>query len=177
MQFKNNSKQYGIVAILFHWLMAVVIIGLFFLGDYMVDLTYYDSWYVSAPNWHRSIGAISFLLLALRFIWRLKNIHPAGLGQMWENRLASYVHSLFYLLLLIIMISGYLITTADGQAISVFNWFDIPATVYGFTNQEDIAGEIHYYLATGLILLVILHALAAFKHHFINRDATLRRML
>jgi cytochrome b561 len=75
------------------------------------------------------------------------------------------------------MLSGYLISTADGRAVEVFGWFSIPATLSGLENQEDIAGEIHEWLAFTLIGLVMLHALAATKHHFINRDATLKRML
>ena len=73
--------------------------------------------------------------------------------------------------------SGYLITTADGQAVVVFGLFEIPATLYGLENQEDVAGAIHDWLATLLIALAALHGLAALKHHFIDRDPTLLRML
>lgn len=86
------------------------------------------------------------------------------------------VHTLIYLLLFSIMISGYLISTADGRSVDVFNWFSIPATLHGFEQQEDIAGLIHLVLATSLITLVTLHAAAALKHHFIDRDRTLLRM-
>ena len=75
------------------------------------------------------------------------------------------------------MIAGYLISTAEGRPIEVFGWFAVPATFYGPENQEDVAGEIHEILAWLLILLSSGHTLAALKHHFIDRDATLRRML
>jgi cytochrome b561 len=75
------------------------------------------------------------------------------------------------------MLSGYLISTADGRAIDVFNLFSVPALVSGFDNQEDIAGLVHQIIAYSLIALVVLHALAALKHHFIDRDRTLKRML
>ncbi|PHS71519.1 MAG: cytochrome b [Methylophaga sp.] len=177
MQLANNLKSYGVISILLHWGMAVLIIGLFILGEYMVDLTYYDAWYIIAPDLHRSFGILVLLLLALRLAWRLNTIHPEGIGKKWEQYVAIVVHRLFYILILTIIISGYLITTADGQAISVFGWFDVPATVYGFENQEDVAGEVHEVLTYILITLVVLHSLAALKHHFINHDATLRRML
>lgn len=66
-------------------------------------------------------------------------------------------------------------STADGRAIEVFNWFSMPAVGELFLNQADIAGEIHYYLAYSLIGLAALHALAALKHHYINKDNTLKK--
>ena len=75
-----------------------------------------------------------------------------------------------------IMLSGYLISTADGRAIEVFSWFEVPATLSDIDGQEDIAGDIHEILAWTLIVLVALHALAALKHHFIDKDTTLKRM-
>ncbi|MOA52423.1 hypothetical protein D3C78_1757160 [compost metagenome] len=75
------------------------------------------------------------------------------------------------------MFSGYLISTADGRGIEVFGWFTVPATLSGIDGQEDIAGVVHLWLAWGLIGMAALHALAALKHHFIDRDATLSQML
>ena len=75
------------------------------------------------------------------------------------------------------MFSGYLISTADGRGVSVFGLFEVPASLTGIPDQEDVAGVLHEWLAWGLIILAGLHALAAIKHHFIDRDATLSRML
>jgi len=83
---------------------------------------------------------------------------------------------LLYLLLFVIMFSGYLISTADGRAIEVFGWFDVPATITSIPNQEDVAGLVHKFAAFLLIGLVVLHAAAALKHHFIDRDRTLLRI-
>lgn len=177
MQLLNKLQSFGIISILLHWLMAVLIIGLFILGEYMVDLDYYDVWYKTAPDIHRSIGVIVALLLIIRLAWRLSSIYPEIIGKPWEKILAIWIHRLFYALIISIIISGYLMTTADGQAVSVFSWFDIPALLYDYENQEDIAGEIHEWLTHILIILVALHSLAALKHHFFNRDNTLRRML
>jgi cytochrome b561 len=80
-------------------------------------------------------------------------------------------------LMLALMIAGYLISTADGRPIDVFNLFSVPATLHGLADQEDIAGEVHEILAWALVLLAGVHALAALKHHFINRDSTLLKML
>lgn len=177
MRLRNDLQGYGLVSVLLHWIMAVVIIGLFALGKYMVDLDYYHPWYQKAPDLHRGLGVIVAALFLFRLGWRLSNPHPEIVGKPWERRAAVWVHRLFYALIAAIVVSGYLITTADGQAVSVFGWFEIPATIYGFDNQEDIAGVVHEWLANGLIALAVLHSLAALKHHFIDRDPTLRRML
>jgi len=84
---------------------------------------------------------------------------------------------LLYLLLLAIVLSGYLISTAKGQGISVFGWFELPALITDLPQQADIAGKAHYWLAMILLGCIALHALGALKHHFIDRDSTLRRML
>ena len=70
-----------------------------------------------------------------------------------------------------------MISTADGRGIEVFNWFEVPALPALIEQQEDVAGLVHYWLATSLIVLAGVHALAALKHHFINKDKTLLRML
>ena len=95
----------------------------------------------------------------------------------WELRLASLVHGLLYLLLIVIVLSGYLISTAKGQGIDVFGWFTLPALITGLPEQADRAGLVHYWLAISVLVLAGLHALGALKHHFIDRDNTLRRML
>ncbi len=176
MQLGNTQNKYGLIAMLLHWSMAILIIALFALGTYMVELDYYHPWYKLAPDLHRSFGVIVAGLMIFRLAWRLSNKRPDELGAVWERRLARWLHRLFYALIAGIVVSGYLITTADGQPVVVFNLFDIPAVLTSIENQEDIAGEIHEWLTMTLIILVSLHALAALKHHFINRDSTLRRM-
>jgi len=173
---RNTRNSYGLVAVVLHWGLALPIIGLFFLGEYMVDLDYYDPWYIKAPDLHRSLGVIVAGLMLYRFFWRVTNLRPAVIGQPWERRTAALVHRVFYLLIAGIAVSGYLITTADGQGVPVFNWFEIPAAFDRIENQADIAGAVHEWLTYILIALVVLHTLAALKHHFINHDATLRRM-
>jgi len=177
MRLTNSTHRFGWLSMLLHWVMAVAIIGLFGLGIYMMDLGYYDPWYQTAPNIHRSVGILVALVLMLRWMWRLANTHPLIEGKPWEQVVARGVHRIFYLLMFAVVLSGYLISTADGREVAVFDWFEVPATLHGYANQEDIAGKFHEYLAYGLIGLVVLHTLAALKHHFIDRDATLRRML
>ena len=176
---KNSKSSYGWVAILVHWLMALGVFGLFGLGVYMVELTYYDAWYKGSLDLHKSVGITLAALLLFRFGWRLLGTQPepvAGNSKAM-NRVAHSVHKLIYLALIVIVTSGYLISTADGRAIEVFNLFAVPAIPESVANQEDIAGKIHFYAAYGLIAVVVLHALGALKHHFIDKDKTLIRMI
>ena len=176
---RNTAQGYGVVAIALHWLVAVVVLGLFVLGVWMTGLTYYDEWYKRGPDIHKSIGILLFFVMIARLVWRAGNAVPndePGIGRL-QRRVAHGVHGLLYVLLFALMISGYFISTADGKPIHVFGLFAVPATVSDIPNQEDIAGAVHWYLALTLIAIVGLHAAAALKHHFIDRDRTLKKML
>jgi len=174
----NDSSSYGWGPIAMHWLVAIAIIVLYGLGLYLDTLSYYDPEYRTVPHWHKSIGLLLAGMFLIRLGWRLFNRPPAPLPQPPLLTLATHAaHSLLYIILAVILVSGYLISTADGRAIAVFNWFEVPAIPAMIENQEDVAGEIHELAAHSLIFLAVIHALAAFKHHFINRDDTLKRML
>lgn len=179
MKLRSTQESWGLVAITIHWLTALIVIGLFALGLWMVELNYYDDWYKQAPFIHKSIGVLLLLLTTFRLIWRIRTHTPAHLAthKNWEKKLAHVTHVLLYALLFCLMVSGYLISTADGRGVSVFGWFEVPAFIYGLEHQEDIAGEVHFYLAVTVITIASVHALAALKHHFIDKDNTLKRML
>ncbi|MEF1310928.1 cytochrome b [Vibrio mytili] len=170
-------KNYNFPARLMHWVSALCIIGLFAVGLWMVDLGYYSEWYRVAPHYHRSTGILLALLTVIRLFWKFMAASPEVEGKSYEVVAAKAAHGLMYLLLVIIFISGYLISTSDGRGIEVFNWFTVPGAGELFAHQSDIAGEVHFYAAWALILLAALHAIAALKHHFIDKDDTLRKML
>lgn len=173
---KNTPNGYGWVSIALHWVMALALLGLFGLGLYMVELTYYDPWYRQSLNWHKSIGILLAVTWLVRVLWRLSNTTPGVIAdKRWQVLAAHAAHWLLYLLMLALFVSGYLISTADGREIDVFGWFSVPATVTG-DNQEDWAGEVHEWLAWSIIALVVVHAAAAIKHHVIDGDDTLKRM-
>lgn len=174
--WRNSKAGYGWWHIALHWLMAVLILGLFGLGLWMVELNYYSPWYKTAPFWHKGLGALVFLLLLMRLVLRLVSTAPMGLGNKAERLAAGFAHIGLYLLPLALIFSGYLISTADGRPLEVFDLFSVPALI-SVAGQEDLAGEIHALLAWLLIGLVVLHLLAALKHHFIDKDQTLLRML
>ncbi|MGL1958069.1 MAG: cytochrome b [Colwellia sp.] len=177
---KNSHKAYGWVAIALHWFMAIVIFALFALGLYMVELTYYDTWYRGSLDLHKSVGISLAVILILRIVWRIINVAPKSAvinASQRDIKFAHYAHLILYGFMIILMLSGYLISTADGRAIDIFGVLSISALPFSIENQEDIAGNIHEILAWGLVLLSLGHGLMAIKHHFINKNNTLLRML
>lgn len=179
MRWANASDAYGLVSIAIHWIAAVAIVGLFVLGVWMVDLSYAHPWYGVAPDLHRGIGVLLGGLILVRLGWRLAMPRPAFEAGMkpWERGAALIAHWVMYAAMVAVVVSGYLITTADGKPVDVLGWFELPAVQIGIERQSDWAGWVHYYTAWGLVLLAGGHTAAALKHHFINRDRTLIKML
>lgn len=179
MYWGNGPDHWGMVSVTLHWFTALVVFGMFASGLWMTDLTYYHRWYHDAPYLHKSTGMLLFTLTLLRLAWHVKAGRPTELTSQdaWERQLARRIHFMLYLLIFGVIVSGYFISTADGRPVEIFGWFAVPATINGIDRQEDIAGAIHLLLASALITLALLHAGAALKHHFIDRDRTLMRML
>ncbi|BES70649.1 cytochrome b [Marinobacter nanhaiticus D15-8W] len=177
--FLNDNGAFGWTSIVLHWLVAVAVFGLFGLGLYMVELTYYDEWYRLAPHIHKSIGILLLATMVVRVIWRIVSPPPKTLPthKSWEKASAHAAHALLYVLIFVAMISGYLITTTDGSSIDVFNWFSVPSVTGRQQGMEELAGKVHYWSTWAVVVLAGIHALGALKHHLMDRDETLRRML
>jgi len=177
----SSVQRWPISIVILHWVTAIAAISLYFLGDYMVELDYYDEFYQSAPFWHKSVGvllAIVILIrLCLRGLFARSRTFQAENSSPLMSCIANSVHAVLYLLLVLIVASGYLISSADGRPVSVFGWFDVPSFGALFELQEDIAGQWHEWIANVLMILVGFHVLAALKHHFIDKDGVMRRML
>jgi len=157
--------------------MALAVFGMFALGIWMVELGYYDSWYHDAPYIHKSLGMLLFLMLVFRLVWRLLNVRPVLMGKAWEQVIALLVHRLHYIVLFVLMVTGYVIPTAEGVGIDVFGWFTVPAIISFYQAQADMIALIHRYAAWAAMGLAGAHAAAALKHHFVDKDRTLLRML
>lgn len=172
-------SKYPLNTRLLHWLSALLILSLFALGVWMRSLDYYSAWYQTAPNTHKQVGVLLLVLMVVRLLWRIKNPTMPVLNthKTWEIKLGHVVHSVLYMAVFIILFSGYFIATADNKGIEILGLFDIPALITAIEHQEDIAGLIHEYVAYGLMTLVALHIAGALKHHFIDKDTTIKRML
>lgn len=177
--FRSSKTDYGIITRLLHWLVALLIIGLIGLGWWMVDLSYYHRWYNRALDLHKALGMLVLALAAVKIAWLVFDGKPGFPDSIrsWERTAATAVHHLFYLLMLLIPVTGYIISTSAGDGISMFGWFEIPALLPAGETVRDIAIELHYWLAYGTAALVVVHAAAAVKHQIIDRDGTLRRMV
>ena len=179
MLIGNTRQRFGLLSRLLHWSIALLILGLVWLGWYMVDLTYYDKWYNASLHYHKSLGMLALALAALKFVWQIITPVPKPLPELkkWEKTSSTIMHYTLWGMMFLIPASGYLISTSAGKPIELFNWFAIPAVVTVDEQLRELAIAVHYYLAYLVLLLVAGHAGAALKHQFINRDSTLRRML
>ena len=177
--WKNTESRYGLVTKLLHWSVAVLIIGLIWLGWYMVDLTYYDAWYNDSLAWHKALGIVAFALGAVKIGWTLCSRPPAYVESLkrWERVGAAAAHHLFYVMMMAIPLTGYLISTSQGEGIDLWGLFTVPAVVVAGEEIRDLAIEAHYWCAYITGGAGAVHAAAAIKHQFLDRDGTLRRML
>lgn len=177
MRWRNSSSAFGWPSIVLHWGLALALVANFLLGDYMVGLDYYDSLYHRAPEWHKLAGIIIASLMLLRWLWNRLQPRPQDLSPTPRaNRMAHLLHSAFYLLVILLFVTGYLIATGRGQGIELWFGWQLPAWQSGDWPYVDQAGELHEWLAWGLIFSASIHALAALYHHFYKRDRTLLRL-
>ncbi len=175
----NSAQAYSWVAKCFHWVTAFSVIGLFFLGLWMSDLSYGHTWYHKAPLWHMSIGVLLFVLVVLRIAYRLSVTYPDPIATHTRKIVivSKVVHICFYVLIVSVIVMGYVLETAGGKGVAVFDWFELPAILPTSDGFEELALEIHELLAKILVYAAGVHGLIALKHHFYDKDATLRRML
>jgi len=179
MQWTSTEERFGLVLVVLHWVMAGLVLTLFFLGRFMVSLPYSHPWYHDAPLLHKGLGVVLFALLVFRIFWRvfIDRRPPPVAMPVLERTAARTVQFLFYVFMFGLVISGYLVPTARGRGLDFFGLFEVPALVWGLAHQEDIAGDVHRVLAYATMGLLLVHTLGALKHHFIDRDETLLRML
>lgn len=175
---RDSKHSYGILSIFFHWVSAGLTLFLFGIGAYLTSYGYYSPDYLSIAHLHYALGIILAGVIIVRLLWRLTSRTPTPLVNSLPVKIGIPLSKLLlYVFLFVILISGYLICTAEGQSINVFGLFQVPSVVLLEVEQLNIAGLAHKYVAWILIGLVLIHAGAAFIHHFFLRDRTLVRML
>ncbi|HEV3240204.1 MAG TPA: cytochrome b [Casimicrobiaceae bacterium] len=174
----NEGAAYTTTAIALHWLIATLIVCGFTLGLSMVGLPLSRQklqWYA----WHKWIGITVFLLSCARLAWRWRHAPPFPLVTMpnWQVRAAVVVHWLLYALLLVIPVSGWLYSSASGVQVVYLGLVPLPDLVLRDKSLAGLLQATHVALNFTLLSLVLMHAAAALKHHFVDRDAVLTRML
>ena len=178
MQLKNTEQGYGAVAKGFHWVIALLILGLLGLGLYMGTLKPGPRMF-NLFALHKSFGITVLLLASMRLLWRLINTHPLPLPghKQWERIMAKLVHGALYCAMFLMPLSGWVMSSAKGFSVSWFGLFTLPNFVPRDKILAHNAVEFHETLAWVLMGLIALHFAGAIKHHLIDRDGTLRRML
>jgi cytochrome b561 len=171
-----NPGRYTRTAIALHWLMALLIFSAFPLGVYMHDLPLSPT-KLQLFSYHKWLGITILLAAAARLAWRVTHPAPAMLDMpRWQQVAAHGIHHLLYLLLFAVPLSGWLMSSAKGFQTVWFGVLPLPDLVGKNKELGDLLKELHEMLNFGLLLLVGAHVAGALKHHFVERDDTLRRM-
>lgn len=178
IQWRNAYNRYGAVSKFFHWLIALAVIGMLGLGLYMTAQELSPRLF-TLYFWHKSIGMTILVLACARLVWLWISPRPPALAshKKWEKIMARIIHIFFYGALLAMPLTGWVMSSAKAFPVSVFGWFTLPDLVAESERTAQIAEQVHYYLALLLIAAITLHIAGALKHHIIDRDDTLRRML
>lgn len=175
MRLTDNADGYGAVTRWLHWGTAVLI-GLMLLLGWGGEAVPEDmeEWLMSV---HVSLGIAVLALAGLRIGWRLVNPSRPRSGTAMESRVAHWVQWLLLALLLALPVSGWLIVSANGFAPGFFGLFSLPPLVGQSEWLHEVGEEIHELLPWVLVGVLALHVAGALKHHLIDADGTLKRML
>jgi len=173
------QQRYTTIAILFHWLIALLIIGAFIMGLVMTDMPGISPTKLKYYSWHKWAGVTILALAALRLLWRLTHKAPPYPAAMpaWQQQSANALHGALYLLMFAVPISGYFYTLAAGFPVVYFGVLELPVLMGPDPALKPVLKEVHFWLNMTLAGAVGVHLLAALKHHFIDRDGVLKRML
>ena len=177
----DTKERFSTTTRILHWLVALAIITLLCIGFYMS--TYEVG---SLFSIHKSLGVLVLLIVLPRIFWRMKNGWPIPVQEFpgWERKLAHLSHWILILGSIIMPLSGFIFSGASGHGVSVFGLELVPtnydANHHAVAFNKPVANlghEIHEMVGTILAITIAIHVLAALKHHFINKDRTLLRML
>lgn len=170
--------RYTRTAMSLHWLIALMLFGMFSLGLYMTELPLSPT-KLKLYSYHKWAGVTLFLLVLLRLGWRATHTPPSlppGTPA-WQARAAAAGHHLLYVLMIAAPLSGWLMSSAKGFQTVWFGVLPLPDLLDKNEALGDALLLVHRFLNYFFMAVVIGHVLAAVKHHFIDRDGLLSRML
>lgn len=178
MIWRNTAERYGVVAQSLHWILALLVIGMLGLGLYMDAQTPSPAVF-KLYALHKSIGIVVLAFAVLRLLWKFSQKGPLSLAThaKWEKVLAKITHFALYFCIIAMPLSGWVMSSAKNFPVSVFNRFTLPHIVGPSPELAKAAVQFHGVVAWLLIALIALHFAGALKHHVIDKDATLRRMI
>lgn len=175
---RNTQTQWGSIARVLHWTVAALIFAAFLLGWIAVTMELSPA-KLDLFVWHKSIGLLVLLLVALRVAWRFAGPVPelpAGIPR-WQRLAAKTDHFLQYALMLALPLSGWVLDSAANIPFRVFWLFALPRLTDPSEPLEEMAKQVHLWMSIVLAVLIAGHIGAALWHHFVARDDVLRRML
>lgn len=173
----TDATRYTGTAVALHWLSAALILCGFSIGLWMTRLALSPlklQWY----SYHKWIGITVFLVAVCRLAWRWR--HPAPFAvpmPEWQRRAAAATHAALYVLMLAIPLSGWIYSSATGVSVVWLGLVPLPDLVGKDKALAAVLKVVHTGLNYTLLALVSVHMGAALKHHFVDRDGTLARML
>lgn len=173
---RNTTETYGLVSRALHWLSVALLLAVLVLGLVVEEMAKGPVRSVTM-NWHQSLGFLVLVLVAVRLLWRLVNPVPRPEGTALTRRLAVLMHWALYALMIAQPLSGWLMIQAHGHELALFGRIPLPMLVAESEPLEEIMEALHGSIWIVLAIAALGHALAALKHHFIDRDRTLVRML
>lgn len=179
MIIKNTLENYGTVAKLFHWIIALLVITLLTVGFIMINLPDNTPSRGSVYTVHKLVGLTVLLIMLFRLAWTIINPKPVlpKKAPHWEKWAVYLVHGALYVVLLAMPLSGWVMSTAADHAPHLGNLsLPLPGIPISKTLSEN-AEQAHEILAWVLIVLIIIHILAALKHYFVDKDNILQRMM
>ena len=169
--------RYTRTAVLLHWLLGLAIVVSFCVGLYMSDLPMSPT-RLKLYNWHKWAGITILALSALRLLWRLTHRPPASLPMpAWQQRASHMAHAALYALFLAVPLAGWAYSSAAGFPVVLFGVLPLPDFVAPDRALSEVLKPVHRWLAYALAAVIVLHVAAALKHHFVDRDGLLLRMM
>lgn len=174
---ERNAYTGGAIAL--HWVMAALIFGGFALGWAMTRIPGITPDKLRFYSWHKWIGVTVLALAVLRVLWRLTHRAPPLPGSMrvWQRRAAHVGHVMLYVLMIAIPVSGYLYSSASNIPVVYLGLVPLPPMIAPDPVLKVWLKSIHIALDYGLLGLVIGHVAVAVKHHWLDGDGLLYRML
>ncbi len=172
-----STVRYNPISVAFHWLMAAIIVVTWSIAIVVSDMPLSPA-RITGYSWHKWLGVTVFFLVILRLVWRAT--HPAPQLEIkmpvWQERAMQLTHFALYLLMMVIPLVGWLMSSAKGYTVNYFGLFELPDLLSKDKALGHQLKDLHEYLADILVALVCLHVLAALKHQFIDKDGLLSRM-
>lgn len=179
------ARRYSPVGIVFHWVMAALVVFQLYWGWYMGRIPA-GADKLHAYQVHSDVGLFMLLLAALRFVWRV--IVPGPINDAdnlgWQTKAAVATHVAFYVCFFGLPLSGWAMwSVAEGSDLAMLGWLPWPAMPFEAVDRPlqwlilDWAEDVHLFLVIVLLVMIPLHVSAALKHHFIDRHDVLKGML